>query len=214
MVEQNETVVRVDTLKEYRAVLEKWFKKGYDWLNPKRKKETHEKYFTDLGARYLVLVLQGDSYITSGVANGRTTKAMSFKEFMANERGKVTTYEVSAEQLAFIKEARENPYPATYLVWGDKEYKGLFSGYEYTEEFERDLLKYVSGDENVVFKVKNPDTLYLLKGKDSDGDTVYFRLNVFDIPTYAYDESDAFKAPHDEILRWDNPFWNIERVTD
>lgn len=210
MTEQNETVVRVDTLKEYRAVLEKWFSKGYIWDKGYGEKYLNESYFTYGGARYLILEGNVISYSDGTYVENHKLKVITFNEFVAKERGKVT-YEVSEEQMAFLHRARENQYPATYLVWGSKEYKGLFSGYEYTEEFERDLLKYVSGDENVVFKLNNP--LYWLKGKDRDGDTVYFTLDGF-APTYVYVESDAFKAPRDEIVRWDNPFWSIEEVKE
>lgn len=141
-------------------------------------------------------------------------KVTPFKEFMDKEQeathGPISiggvpererneiTYEVSEEQMAFIKGARENPYPATYIVWGDKEYKGLFSGYEYTEEFERDLLKYIAGDEDVVFQLKEP--LYRLVGKDADGDTVYFTQGLYP-PSYTYDKEDAFTASREEITR-------------
>lgn len=210
MTEQNETVVRVDTLKEYRAVLKKWFSKGYSWDKDDGEKYFNESYFTYNGARYLILEGNAISYSDGTYVENHKLEVTTFNEFVAKERGKVT-YEVSEEQMAFLHRARENQYPATYLVWGSKEYKGLFSGYEYTEEFERDLLKYVSGDENVVFKLNNP--LYWLKGKDRDGDTVYFTLDGF-APTYVYVESDAFKAPRDEIVRWDNPFWSIEEVKE
>lgn len=222
-------VVHVETLSEYLSVLDRWFDKGYDWWDISTSEhDLHPGYFNHGGVRYLTL---NDGIISCAVEEVymKKGKSMSFKEFLAKEgettyspisigvipeREQEVTHEVSEEQLAFLHRARENQYPATYLIWFSEKYRALFSGYEYTDEFERDLLKYVSGDENVVFKVKNPDPLYLLKGKDSDGDTVYFRLNVFDIPTYAYEESDAFKAPHDEIMRWENSFWKVERVTD
>lgn len=226
MTEQKETVVQVETLDEYRAVLKKWFSKGYFWYDG-GDQDPHEEYLTHNGARYLIL--EGNNTIS--YSNGTYVKshnlgAITFKEFLAKE-GKVTyspisiggipererdtvTYEVSEEQLAFLHRTRENQYPATYLIWFSEKYMSLFSGYEYTEEFERDLLKYVSGDDNVVFKVKEP--LYTLKGKDSDGDTVYFTLEENGAPTFTFEESDAFKAPRDEIVRWENSFWKVEPV--
>lgn len=214
MTEQNETVVRVDTLKEYRAVLEKWFSKGYIWDKDDGEKYFNESYFTYNGARYLVLEGNVISYSDGTYVENHKLEVTTFKEFMSKERDKVT-YEVSGEQMAFIKEAKDREYPVSYLAVHEGEYVTVFSDDSiYGATFERDLLRYIGGDENVVFKVKDPDPLYLLKGKDSDGDTVYFRLNVFDIPTYAYEESDAFKAPHYEIMRWENSFWKVERVTD
>lgn len=209
-----EMVVHVDNLDEYRAVLKKWFKKGYDWSdNTDGKQKLHEEYFVREVILEKYLLLDGNNIRMSLGRVIDTTNAVSFKEFMDKERGKVT-YEVSEEQLGFLHKARENQYPATYLIWDSEKYKAMFSGYEYTEEFERDLLKYVSGDENVVFQLKDP--LYLLKGKDRDGDTVYFTLDGFGAPTYVFDDekSDAFKASYDEIVRWENPFWKVERVTD
>lgn len=207
MTESKGTVVHVGTVEEYSAVLEKWFKEGHDWYsNTNGKQKTHADYFTKYNARYLLLECR-ISHSTGEAID--TTKAVSFKEFMAKERGKVT-YEVSEVQMKFIKEAKGSAYPATYLVWGDKEYKGLFSGYEYTEEFERDLLRYLGGDESVVFQLKDP--LFMLKGRDTDGDAVYFRLNTLDVPTYTYDKPQAFVASLKVITRWNTPFWEIVLV--
>lgn len=226
MVEYDK-VVHVETLSEYLSVLDRWFDKGYDWWDISTSEhDPHPGYFNHDGVRYLTL---DDGIISCSVEEvyTKTGKSMSFKEFLAREgvvtyspisiggipeREQEVTYEVSEEQMAFLHKARENKYPATYLICDAEKYRALFSGYEYTEEFERDLLKYVSGDENVVFKVKGP--LYLLKGKDRDGDTVYFRLNTLDAPTYVYEDykSDAFKASHDEIVRWETPFWKAEPV--
>lgn len=208
---ESEMVVHVNNLDEYRTVLKKWFKKGYGWYNNiDGKQKLHEEYFVSEVSLERYLLLDGNNIRMFLGKSVETTNAMSFKEFMDKESDTVKTYKVSAEQLAFIKEAREREYPATYLVWGYKEYKDLFSGYEYTEEFERDLLKYVAGDDSMVFQLNEP--LYMLKGKDSDGDTVYFTLDGVGAPTYVYEESDAFKAPHDEIMHWENPFWKVELV--
>lgn len=214
MTEQNETVVRVDTLKEYRAVLEKWFSKGYCWDRDGDEKDLHESYFTYSGARYLVLEGNVISYSDGTYVENHKLEVTTFKEFMSKERDKVT-YEVSGEQMAFIKEAKDREYPVSYLAVHEGEYVTVFSDDSiYGATFERDLLRYIGGDENVVFKVKDP--LYFLKGKDRDGDTVYFTLDGFGAPTYVFDDekSDAFKASYDEIVRWENPFWKVERVTD
>lgn len=207
MTEYDE-VVHVETLDEYQTVLETWFKKGYNWANPLKLK-FWDNYFTLHNARYLLL---DDKTIrhSTGLAID-TTKAMSFKEFMAKERGKVT-YKVSAEQMAFIKEANENLYPASYLMVHNEEYEYMFSDAEYYgATFERDLLRYLGGDDSVVFKLKGP--LYRLKGKDTDGDIVYFTQGLCP-PSYTYDKEDAFMASHDEITRWETPFWEIEEVKE
>ena len=54
--------------------------------------------------------------------------------------------------------------------------------------------------------------MYFLKGKNNDGDNMYFTLDSVGAPTYTYDKPDAFKAPHDEIVPWKTPFWEIEPV--
>lgn len=202
-------VVHVETLKEYRAVLDKWFDKGYDFFSNLGTQDPHEEYFTRLDAQYVTLQANIIGYSAEKHVWDENLKVTPFKEFMAKERGKVT-YEVSDKQMKFIKEAKGSAYPATYLVWGDKEYKGLFSGYEYTEEFERDLLKYIAGDESVVFQLMDP--VFMLKGRDTDGDAVYFRLNTLDVPTYTYDKPQAFVASLKVITRWNTPFWEIVLV--
>jgi len=209
MTEKNGTVVRVDTVEEYLAVLEKWFKEGHDWYYSSSEQKTHADYFTKYNARYLLLEGCRISYLTGEAID--TTKAVSFKEYMAKERGEVT-YEVSEEQMAFINKVKDSEYPVTYLMCYDNVYKAQFSEADYGSTFEHDLLRYLSGDDRVVFQLKDP--LYRLKGKDADGDTVYFTLDGVGAPPYVYDDekSVAFTASHEEIVPWENPFWKIEPV--
>lgn len=200
-------VVHVETLDEYRTVLETWFKKGYGWASNPLKRKFWDNYFTLHNARYLVL---DDKAILNSTGEAiDTSKAMSFNEFMAKERDMIT-YEVSEGQLGFIREGRESPYPASYLTVHNEKYDKLFSDVGYGTTFERDLLKYIAGDENVVFKVKDPR--FMLKGKDTDGDIVYFTVDGVGAPTYTYDKPDAFIASHEEITCWNTPFWEIVRV--
>lgn len=209
MTEYDETAVRVSTIEEWKAVLDAWFKEGHDWYsNANGKQKAHADYFTKHSARYLVL--EGGRISQSTGEDIDTTKAMSFNEFMAKEWDMIT-YEVSEEQLGFIKEVKDSSYPAAYLTeFRPKEYKSLFGSCDYTKVFERDLLRHIGGDENVVFQLKEP--LYFLKGKNNDGDNMYFTLDSVGAPTYTYVKSAAFKAPHDEIVPWENPFWKIEPV--
>lgn len=206
MTEYDE-VVHVETLEEYRAVLDKWFKEGHDWYYSSSEQKTHADYFTKYNARYLLLEGCRISYLTGEAID--TTKAVSFKEYMAKERGEVT-YEVSEEQMAFINKVKDSEYPASYLVTNDKEYEYLVYGVEYGTTFEQDLLRYLGGDDSVVFQLKDP--LFMLKGKSADGDTVYFKLNIVELPTYTRGESDAFVASLKVITRWKTPFWEIEPV--
>lgn len=200
-------VVHVETLEEYRAVLDKWFDKGYDWGTALHSQDLHEEYFNRIGARYLTLEADRIGYSFGLVID--KTKATPFKEFMAKELGKVT-YEVSDKQMKFIKEAKENQYPASYLMVHDDKYVNMFSGVEYGTIFERDLLRYLGGDDRVVFQLMDP--VFMLKGRDTDGDAVYFRLNTLDVPTYTYDKPQAFVASLKVITRWNTPFWEIVLV--
>ena len=220
----DEVVVRVDTLEEYRAVLDKWFAKGYAWSYGSST-SYHEEYFKG-GGRYLILDDGLIGYSAGKHVRDENLKVTSFKEFMAKEwevtpgpnsigdipeqePGEVT-YEVSEELMAFINKVKDSEYPASYLVANDKEYEYLVYGVEYGTTFEQDLLRYLGGDESVVFQLKDP--LFMLKGKSADGDTVYFKLNIVELPTYTRGESDAFVAPLKVITRWKTPFWEIEPV--
>jgi len=207
MTEYDE-VVHVETLEEYLAVLDKWLDKGYDWSTTLRSQDHHEEYLNRSGARYLTLDANRKIGYSFGLAIDKT-KAMSFKEFMAKELGKVT-YEVSEEQMGFIKEAKDSEYPVTYLMCYDNVYKAQFSDVEYGTTFEQDLLKYIAGDDSVVFQLKDP--LFMLKGKDTDGDIMYFTVDGVGAPTYTYDKPDALVASHEEITRWNTPFWEIVLV--
>lgn len=221
----DEVVVRVDTLEEYRAVLDKWFAKGYAWSYGSST-SYYEEHFKG-GGRYLILDEGDIGYSAGKHVRDENLKVTSFKEFMAKELGVTpgpnsigdipeqepgkVTYEVSEEQMAFIKEAKENQYPASYLMVHDDEYVNMFSGVEYGTTFEQDLLRYLGGDESVVFRLKDP--VFMLKGKDTDGDAVYFTVDPYRLaPTYTYDKSYAFTAPHEEITRWNTPFWEIVLV--
>lgn len=219
----DEVVVRVDTLEEYRAVLDKWFAKGYAWSYG-ISTSYHEEYFKG-GGRYLILDDGLIGYSAGKHVRDENLKVTSFKEFMAKELGVTpgpnsigdipeqepgkVTYEVSEEQMAFIKEVKDSAYPASSLVINDNEYMNMFDE-EYGTTFERDLLRYLGGDESVVFQLKDP--LFMLKGKDTDGDAVYFTTYGVGVPTYTYVESEAFTASHEEITLWNTPFWEIVLV--
>jgi len=225
MTEYDE-VVHVEALSEYWAVLDKWFDKGYGWSYG-ISTAYHEEYFTKSRGRYLILDEGDISYSAGKHVRDENLKVTSFKEFMAKELGVTpgpnsigdipeqepgkVTYEVSEEQMAFIKEVKESAYPATYLVINDNEYMNMFSEVEYGTTLERDLLRYLGGDESVVFQLKDP--LFMLKGKDTDGDAVYFTVDPYRLaPTYTYDKSYAFTASREEITRWNTPFWEIVLV--
>jgi len=208
MTEYDE-VVHVETLEEYRAVLDKWFENGYDFFSNLGTQDPHEEYFTKLDAQYVTLQANIIGYSAEKHVWDENLKVTPFKEYMAKERGEVT-YEVSEELMAFINKVKDSEYPASYLVANDKEYEYLVYGVEYGTTFERDLLRYLGGDDSVVFQLKDP--LFMLKGKSADGDTVYFKLNIVELPTYTRGESDAFVASLKVITSWKTPFWEIVLV--
>lgn len=208
-MKEYDKVVRVETLTEYRTVLETWFKKGYDWYNTSEGKHNlHEERFTGGVVRYLTLRVDLIGY-SFGLAVD-TTKAMSFKVFMAEQKedNKMETYYVTQGQLEFINTIYEAGFALDELLDNHIESKNMFD--EFSISKGNAVLRYLGGDDSVVFKVKEP--WYLLKGKNNDGDTVYFTFSFSEAPTYTFDETNAFKAPYDEIVRWKNSFWKIEQV--
>ena len=102
MTEHKETVVNVETLDEYRAVLKKLFSKGYSWDKDDGERYLNESYFTCGGARYLILEGNVISYSDGTYVENHKLEVMSFKEFMGKENSKVT-YEVSEDQMALIE---------------------------------------------------------------------------------------------------------------
>lgn len=212
MADYDEVVVHVETLEEYRAVLDEWFDKGCEWsYGSSTSYSYHEEYFKG-GGRYLILDDGLISYSAGRYVWVENLKVTPFKEFMDNEQSKVT-YDVSEDQMAFINRANDGAYPATYLVAHDKEYKSMFSGVGCGSIFEHDLLRYLGGDDSVVFKLKEPQW-WRLVGKDAYGGTVYFTVGGVGAPTYTHDKSEAFVASHEEITSWKTPFWEIESVEE
>lgn len=118
----------------------------------------------------------------------------------------MATYYVTQEQLDLIESAKGLSYPLT----------GITAPEDFQEEFdkthfdnEKEILRYLGGDETIEFKVK--EQLYRLWRIDRDGDTVYMYF-YFDTPTYCLSSKFAFTAPLEEIKKWKTPSWEIEKA--
>jgi len=54
--------------------------------------------------------------------------------------------------------------------------------------------------------------LYRLWRDELDNDIVYMTLNNFGTPNWTMGKENAFTAPLEEIKKWKNPAWEIEKV--
>ncbi|MCT3054469.1 hypothetical protein EFN57_10350 [Leuconostoc citreum] len=195
-----ETVVHVTTLDQWKSVLDVWFAQGYEWHGTG--KSYHERYFDD-GWRFLLLNKDNDILKP---AWGR--QSIEYADFMAQQEKKMTTYEVTQEQLELLDKVKSMPYPFVELI--------TFNGYR--KELDRldwsgisndVILKYLAHDETIKFKVK--EQLYRLWRVDTDGDRVYMKFS-YGTPAYISNKDFAFTAPLEEIKKWQTPAWEIEKA--
>lgn len=133
----------------------------------------------------------------------------------------MATYYVTQEQLDLIESLNDEAYPLLSLAMNTFAYGSDFEekfdpNVLFTDEFIGDntiaLTKYLGGDETIEFKVKEP--LYRLWRIDDDGDKCYMNFNSRRTPFYTMAKENAFTAPLDEIKKWTNPAWKIEKVDD
>lgn len=117
------------------------------------------------------------------------------------------TYYVTQEQLDLIEELTRKWKPLSALLTG-------FSGGwrkldNIPQDFQKQVLCYIGGDETIEFKVKEP--LYRLWRINNADNKVYMEFNL-GTPDWTFYEEYAFTAPLDEIKKWKTPSWCVEEV--
>ncbi|WP_273711529.1 hypothetical protein [Leuconostoc mesenteroides] len=120
------------------------------------------------------------------------------------------TYYVTKEQLGLIEELKEEVYPLHVLLTKSNRYEII--KVELSSEDEKALLRYLGGDETIEFKVK--EQLYRLWRIDDCDDRTYMRINGFGTPDWTPHKDEAFTATREEIPKWTNPAWEIEKVEE
>ncbi|WP_273710463.1 hypothetical protein [Leuconostoc mesenteroides] len=197
----SETVVHVTTLEQWKSVLDVWFKQGYEWRS--ENKEYHEEYF-NLGVRDLLLNKDND-IITK---NHERHEFIEYSEFMAQQKedNKMETYYVTQEQLDLIQELKSLPAPLVAIM--NKKY-GIETLYNELPLNDIEWFNYLSGVIQIEFKVK--EQLYRLWRADGD-DRIYMTRNDFGTPIWTSHKDNAFTAPLEEIKKWNNPAWDIEKA--
>jgi len=198
-----ETVVRVSTIEEWKAVLDVWFEQGYTWKSGDKK--YHEDYFNEgrrglyLAEDHKILTAKADSY-----------SCVNYAKFMAQQKegNNMETYYVTREQLDFIEELKDRVFPLSVIFTESNRYKKINVN-NTSSQYEKLLLRYLGGDETIEFKVK--EQLYRLSRIDDDGDTVYMHF-VYGSPDWTMSKGGAFTAPLEEITKWKTPAWAVEEV--
>lgn len=203
-----ETVVHVETIEQWKSVLDVWFAQGYEWLFSGQ--DYREDYYDD-GSRQIGLNAQGDNEISFWSGNDYfSNNLLEYEDFMAKQEKKMTkeTYYVTREQLETIERANRMSYPLTAIYGNLKEefHKIEF----YSRSLQMSVLRYLGGDDTIEFKVK--ETLYRLWRIDDVGDKVYMKFGIAGTPTYTPYENEAFTATEEEIEEWQTPAWEIEEA--
>ena len=200
-----ETVVHVTTLEQWKSVLDVWFEHGHRWLSGKT--GYYEIYFTQDNSRYLDLD-RGLITRCYSDSNQTPTHFIEYSEFMAQQKedNKMETYYVTQEQFDWIKELKNLPAPLVAIM--NKKY-GIETLYNELPLNDIEWFNYLSGVIKIEFKVK--EQLYRLWRVDEEEDTVYMTF-VHGTPDWTVTPGLAFTAPLEEIKKWNNPAWEVEKV--
>ena len=199
-----ETVVRVSTIEEWKAVLDVWFKQGHTWVSGD--KDYHEEYF-DSGVRRLRLT-RDNNILKSSYTNKPFIKCADFMSQQKEEDNKMETYYVTQEQFYLIEKLKSDSLPFFNLVRSTTdEMKELAQ--EISDELDSKILRYIGGDKTIELLVKDP--LYRLSRIDDDGDMVYMHFH-HGTPSWTTINKNAFTAPLEEIKKWKTPAWNVEEA--
>lgn len=195
-----ETVVHATTLEQWKSVLDVWFKQGNMWLDGGKgySEDTFER-----GGRYLFL----GGRITWSASSPNSEPFIEYAEFMEQQKedNKMETiYEVS--QSVFDELQRIKAQEGMSLIEAIVAHAPFI---KFIEVGNKAILRYLADDPAIEFKVKKP--LYRLSRIDDCEDRVYMRINGFGTPDWGC-AADAFKAPLEEIKKWQTPAWEIEKV--
>lgn len=204
-----ETVVRVSTIEEWKAVLDVWFEQGYEWL---KSKQYHREDYFNKGSVLLGLNVQGKDEITYFSENNYNgDNLIEYADFMAQQKegNNMETYYVTREQLDFIEELKDRVFPLSVIFTESNRYKKINVN-NTSSQYEKALLRYLGGDETIEFKCK--EQLYRLGRIDSADDKVYMTFNLFGTPSWTDSKHDAFTAPLEEIKKWKTIAWEVEEV--
>lgn len=204
----SETAVHVTTLKQWKSVLDIWFKNGYSWYSGRQK--YHKSYFNS-GSRYLFL--DNDNNILKSLSNDEEPY-IEYSDFISQQKedNKMATYYVTQEQYDLLEELKSHSLPFFSLVCSTtEEMKEL--AHKIPDELDSKVIRYIGGDETIEFKVK--EQLYRLWAIDQCGAKVYFKKgrNIWSTTVTEF-TSNVFEAPLEEIKKWQTPAWEIEEVKE
>lgn len=116
------------------------------------------------------------------------------------------TYYVTQEQFDLLESAKDLFFPLTGITAPEN----LQKEFDKTSfDNQKEILRYLGGDETIEFKVK--EKLYRLWRIDDDGEKVYMKFS-YGTPTYRMSSDAAFRAPLEEIKKWNNPAWSVEEA--
>lgn len=207
-----ETVVQVTTLEEWKAVLDVWFKQGYDWASYSSMRNDYREEFYWGGSRQLGFNVHGGREISYWSLNDYTgDNLIEYSDFMAQQKegNKMETYYITREQYDLIEELKRKTFPIDFLILNSD---GYFKPLTLllTPDEAKALLRHLGGDETIEFKVK--EILYQLWRTNTSGDPVYMRFSKSGNPDWTIEEDKAFTAPLEEIKKHKTISWEIEEV--
>lgn len=115
-----------------------------------------------------------------------------------------TVYEVS--QSVYDELQRIKAHEGTSLIGAIVAHEPFIKSIEIGNKA---ILRYLADDPAIKFKVK--EQLYRLWRIDDGGDAVYMKFS-YGTPDWAMDKDAAFTAPLEEIKKWNNQAWSLEKV--
>lgn len=196
-----ETVVRVSTIEEWKAVLDVWFKQGHTWLSGDNK-DYREEYF-DSGVRKLLLT-RNNNILKSPYTN---KPFIRYADFMSQQKedNKMETYYVTQSVFDTLQRIRANEDTSLIgsITWNAQFIESIKVG-------NKAIIRYLADDPAIEFKVK--EQLYRLWRIDDDGDKVYLTFSL-GTPDWDSVKDYAFTAPLKEIIKHKTISWHIEEAT-